>query len=58
MDSSERETTVVRMSTKKVILVTGSKGLAGHAIQTVLKDGEQREDEEWHFVDIEDADLL
>ena len=58
MDLSERETIVITMSAKKVILVTGSNGLAGHAIQAVLKDGEQREDEEWHFVDIEDADLL
>ena len=45
------------MSESKIILVTGSKGLAGHALQDLVVNGEKQETEEWHFFDIEDADL-
>ena len=41
----------------KVVLVTGSKGLAGHALRDLVRSGEKDENEEWHFIDIEDADL-
>ncbi len=40
----------------KVILVTGSSGLVGTAVQAILKE-ERKPDEEWVFVTSKDADL-
>ena len=46
-----------RMAQKKRILVTGSSGLVGKAIQTVVAEEEKREDEEWIFLTSKDCDL-
>ena len=45
------------MSERKIILVTGGNGMSGHALQDLVRN-EKDNNEEWHFVDIEDADLL
>ena len=42
---------------KKKVLVTGSSGLAGSAVQHLVKE-EQAEDEEWIFLTSKDANLL
>ena len=42
---------------KKVILVTGGKGLVGEGIQTYIQT-DKREDEEWIFVSSKDGNLL
>jgi len=42
---------------KKVILVTGGKGLVGEGIQTYIQT-DKREDEEWIFVSSKDANLM
>ena len=54
---TEHAHSMTAMSEHKVILVTGSNGLSGHALQDLVKS-EKQENEEWHFIDIEDADLL
>ncbi|XP_064410587.1 GDP-L-fucose synthase [Latimeria chalumnae] len=41
----------------KRILVTGGTGLVGKAIETVVRKGEKRPDEEWIFISSKDADL-
>jgi GDP-L-fucose synthase len=45
-----------RTDGKNVVMVTGGTGLVGMAIQEVVKDGKQG-DEEWVFVGSKDADL-
>jgi len=42
---------------KKRILVTGGSGLVGSAIRKIVSVEEFREDEEWTFIGIDDADL-
>ena len=42
----------------KKILVTGSTGLVGMGIRTIVEKEEKREDEEWVFLSSKDADLL
>lgn len=39
-------------------MVTGGTGLVGKAIETVVKGGEGRSDEDWIFLSSKDADLL
>jgi len=43
--------------TNKRILVTGGSGLVGSAIQKIASTEESREDEEWIFSCVDDADL-
>ena len=45
------------MGDKKVILVTGSSGLVGKAIQMVVEKEEKKENEEWLFISSKDCDL-
>ena len=44
------------MADRKIILVTGSNGLTGHALQDLVRNEDNNE--KWHFVNIKDADLL
>lgn len=44
-------------SNKKIIMVTGGSGLVGKAIQKVIKE-EDNKDEEWIFLSSKDANLL
>lgn len=46
-----------KMADKKVILVTGSRGLVGQAIQKVVADEEKKDDEKWVFVSSKECDL-
>jgi GDP-L-fucose synthase len=45
------------MTSKKVILVTGGKGLVGSAIKFALENGETRSGEEWVFTSSQECDL-
>lgn len=47
----------IKMSEKKVILVTGGTGLVGKGIEFIATGEEKCADEEWHFLSSKDGDL-
>ena len=51
-----RPTEMAAAAPKKRILVTGGSGLVGHAIQAVVAE-EPQADEDWFYLTSKDADL-
>jgi hypothetical protein len=47
----------IKMSEKKVVLVTGGTGLVGKGIEFIATGAEKCADEEWHFLSSKDGDL-